>query len=111
MTTHPVYPAKRCNNVHLSAERSNTTPLGAQASDAEVVRINLLARDAIPYFRRSSLCLCLHCLTRYADHSSLLASALVSEFHRQAGYSAILNQHHDGGTLYPLKTGLGTDEK
>ncbi len=99
-------PRKRPDNIHLSARRSNTSPPGVQASDAEVERINLLARDAIPYFRRSSLCLCFHCLTRYADHSSLLAAALVSEFHRQVGYSAMLNQHHDGGSLYPLKTVL-----
>ncbi len=100
---HPVYPAKRKGNIHLSVRRSNTSPPDAQASDAEVERINLLARDAIPYFRRSSLCLCLHCLNRYAECSSLLAAALVSEFHRQVGWSAILNQHHDGGSFYPLK--------
>lgn len=106
MTHHLVYPAKRPNNIHLSGQRSNTTPLAAQASDADVARVNALARDAIPYFRRSSLCLCLHCLVRYADHSPMLAAALVSEFHRQVGWSALLNQHHDGGTLYPLKTAL-----
>jgi hypothetical protein len=45
----------------------------------------------------------MHCLVRYADNDSELASALVSEFHRQVGYSPLLNQHHDGGSLYPLK--------
>ncbi len=100
MTPTLVGPAKRSTNIHLSTRRSNTSPPGAQASDAEVERVNLLARDAIPYFRRSSLCLCIHCLVRYADHNSRLAEALVSEFHRQAGYSAMLNQHHDGGRLY-----------
>ncbi len=98
-----VHPAKRSGNIHLSARRSNTSPPGVQASDAELQNRMRLAADAIPYFRRSSLCLCMHCLVRYADNDSELASALVSEFHRQVGYSPLLNQHHDGGSLYPLK--------
>jgi hypothetical protein len=111
MNRHPVYPAKRSDNIHLSVRRSNTSPPDAQASDADRERIQALARSAIPYFRRSSLCLCLHCLTRYSEGNPELAMALVSEFHRQAGYSAILSPHHDGGTLYPLKTPVGTEEK
>lgn len=95
--------AKRTNNIHLSGARSNTSPRDAQASDAESQRKLLLARDSIPYFLRSSLCLCLHCLTRYSDHDSELATALVSAFHDATGRSAILTPHTEGGTLYPLK--------